>query len=75
MGSQGISKHDIDYVERDNSVPACEGLTHKQLEIHGCVINAVDSDAMLLNSLCAKFFRGNINMYLHFMSFLHTEMP
>ena len=28
-----------------------------------------------LNSLCAKLFRGNINMYLHFMSFLHTDMP
>ena len=28
-----------------------------------------------INSLCAKFFRGNINMYLHFMSFLHTEIP
>ena len=29
----------------------------------------------LLNSLRAKFFRGNINMYLHFMSFLHTGIP
>ena len=28
-----------------------------------------------LNSLHAKLFRGNINMYLHFMSFLHTDMP
>ena len=28
-----------------------------------------------LNSLCAKFFRGNINMYSHFMSFLHTDKP
>ena len=27
------------------------------------------------NSLRANFFRGNINMYLHFMSFLHTGMP
>ena len=24
--------------------------------------------------LCAKFFRGNINIYLHFMSFLHIYM-
>ena len=31
--------------------------------------------AIAFNSLCAKFFRGNINMYLHFMSFLHTDMP
>ena len=27
------------------------------------------------NSLRAKFFTGNINMYLHFMSFLHIDMP
>ena len=26
-----------------------------------------------LNPLRAKFFRGNINIYLHFMSFLHTN--
>ena len=29
----------------------------------------------VINSLRAKFFRGNINMYLHFMSFFHTDMP
>ena len=27
-----------------------------------------------LNPLCAKFFRGNINLYLHFVSFLHIDM-
>ena len=27
-----------------------------------------------INSLHAKFFRGNINMYLHFMSLLHIDM-
>ena len=27
-----------------------------------------------LNPLRAKFFWGNINMYLHFMSFLHIDM-
>ena len=25
------------------------------------------------NPLCAKFFRGNINIYLHFTSLFHTE--
>ena len=25
------------------------------------------------NPLHAKFFRGNINMYLHFVSFLHID--
>ena len=29
----------------------------------------------LINSLRAKFFRGNINIYLYLMSFLHTDMP
>ena len=27
-----------------------------------------------LNPLCAKRFRGSINMYLHLLSFLHTDM-
>ena len=27
----------------------------------------------VLNTLRAKFFRGNINMYLHFVSFLHID--
>ena len=26
-----------------------------------------------LNPLCAKFFRGNLNIYLHFVSFLHID--
>ena len=29
---------------------------------------------LLLNPLRAKFFRGNINIYLHFVSFLHIDM-
>ena len=28
-----------------------------------------------IKSFSAKFFRGNINIYLHRMSFLHTDMP
>ena len=27
-----------------------------------------------INRLRAKFFRGNINIYLHFVSFLHIDM-
>ena len=34
-----------------------------------------DDMCLLVNSLCANFFRGNMNMYLHFMSFFHTDMP
>ena len=34
------------------------------------------SDVILrLSALRVNFCRGNINMYLHFMSFLHTNMP
>ena len=29
---------------------------------------------MEINLLRAKFFRGNKNIYLHFMSFLHMDM-
>ena len=29
---------------------------------------------LCLNPLRAKFFRGNINIYLHFMSLLHIDM-
>ena len=36
--------------------------------LRNCVIHV-----FVFNSLRAKFFRGNINMYLHFMSFLHTN--
>ena len=28
-----------------------------------------------INPLCAKFFSGNIYIYLHFMSFLHIDLP
>ena len=31
------------------------------------------SEILLLNPLRAKFLRENINIYLHFMSFLHTD--
>ena len=29
---------------------------------------------IIINPLRAKFFRGNINIYLHFMSFLHIDL-
>ena len=29
---------------------------------------------VLINPLCAEFFRGNINIYLHFVSFLHIDV-
>ena len=30
-------------------------------------------EILTLNPLRAKFFRGNINIYLHFVSFIHTD--
>ena len=35
----------------------------------------VSEQQMQINPLRAKFFRGNINIYLHFVSFLHINMP
>ena len=32
------------------------------------------ADVSLINNLRAKFFRGNINIYLHFVSLLHIDM-
>ena len=29
----------------------------------------------MINPVRAKFFRGNINMYLHSVSFLHIDTP
>ena len=29
---------------------------------------------IMINPLSAKFFRGNINIYLHFISLLHIDM-
>ena len=45
----------------------------------GCIQLVHISDAFrhikyfIVNLLRAKFFRVNINIYLHFMSFLHTN--
>ena len=48
------------------------------VQIFRCLAYAVylviHQDFILFNPLRAKFFRRNINMYLHFMSFLHTDM-
>ena len=30
-------------------------------------------EASQLNPLCVKFFRENMNIYLHFVSFLHID--
>ena len=33
-----------------------------------------EQDPYRFNPLCAEFFWGNKNIYLHFMSFLHIDM-
>ena len=39
------------------------------------LVNGVISEHILqINPLRAKFFRRNINMYLHFMSFFHIDL-
>ena len=37
------------------------------------IIRHVAMEVLFLNPLRAKFLRENINIYLHFMSFLHTS--
>ena len=37
-------------------------------------IKIMSMNRYFLNPLHAKFLRGNKNIYLHFMSFLHTDM-
>ena len=41
-----------------------------------CSVLVIEPYALMysINSFRAKFFRGNINIYLHFMSLLHTDM-
>ena len=45
-----------------------EGPFHFVTRSSGCFI------CFYINPLPAKFFRGNINIYLHFMSFLHIHL-
>ena len=41
---------------------------------HGSDFKSVISEHMVhINPLRAKFFRGNINIYLNFVSFLHLD--
>ena len=46
------------------------------LYMGGCHFDNLQSqsDYKSFNPLHAKFFRGNINIYLHFVSFLHIDM-
>ena len=38
-------------------------------------VNGVTVFVLTINSLHAKFYKGNMNIYLHFMSLLHIDMP
>ena len=42
------------------------------VEVYRCIKCLME---YCFNSLRAKFFGENIKVYLHFMSFLHTDMP
>ena len=39
-----------------------------------CECMCIVGQQLVINPLRAKFFRGNINIYLHFVSFLHIDM-
>ena len=55
--SQGISSHDIDPV----------------LLTYWNILVTASEELKALNPLRAKFFRGNIKIYLHFVSYLHID--
>ena len=38
-----------------------------------CILHHSTETVWEINPLRAKFFRGNINIYLHFVSFLHID--
>ena len=51
------------------------------LEYKACMVTCLSVEALkavslkAFNPLCVKFFRGNKNIYLHFISFLHIDLP
>ena len=65
--NQGIGINDIDLIFLKYPDPALEGF----VEVSNICLGIIE----FINSLRAKLFRGNINKYLHFMPFLHTDMP
>ena len=46
------------------------GIQGQYLEVGGCITPNIWHK---LNHLRAKFFRGSINIYLHFVSFIHID--
>ena len=57
------------------SVAGYKGNFHCMGSLNGSVmdITFLLSLTFILNPLRIKFFRGNINIYLHFVSFLHID--
>ena len=62
-------RQEIDRMQKVISVVRMD-LTDLKLAIEGTII----MNEVSINSLGAKFCRGNINTYLHFMSLLHIDM-
>ena len=59
--------------------PFCLGLNVLNQQSHWLSAPTIQvstclTPSLYLNPLHAKFFRGNINIYLHFMSLLHIDM-
>ena len=53
----------------DRQIDASDNNTPLALGPTSIKINSIS----FINPLCAKFFRGNINIYLHFVSFLQID--
>ena len=64
----------IVYGNHTNSTYTCDGCA-QTTQIHtGYYACFSYWQFYILNPLCAKFFRGNMNIYLHFISLLHIDM-
>ena len=49
-------------------------ITHKNIQDKSIPVFPVQLEPRYINPLRAKFFRGNIHIYLHFVSFIHIVM-
>ena len=55
-------------------ISSCLGVDPVAITFNPCHAELISVDIKFVNPLCAKLFRGNKNIYLHYMSFLHIDM-
>ena len=60
------------YTDAYMCIYSCINCFTENIDFHQCYLH--HSEMTDINFLRAKFFRGNLNIYLHFVSFLHIDM-